>query len=85
VSAQRQLYKTTSQGAHRAAPITQIRIELLNKLGFSWTVRSLDSLGEAWNQRLEELKKFKERNGVCCVVLSDRFVAVVSFAFIPQT
>ncbi|KAG7356875.1 helicase domain protein [Nitzschia inconspicua] len=71
VSAQRQQYKTMNQmasvAARRAAPLTQDRIELLNQLGFSWTIRSRDSLGESWNQRLEELKKFKDRHGHCMV------------------
>jgi hypothetical protein len=75
VSAQRQQFKTMNQmssvAARRAAPLTQDRIELLNKLGFTWTIRSRDSLGESWNLRLEELKKFKERHGVRLVHLLD--------------
>ena len=47
----------------RSAPLTKDRIELLNELGFTWTIRSRDSLGESWNQRLEELKSFKALHG----------------------
>ena len=40
---------------------------MLNDLGFTWTIRSRDSLGESWNQRLIELKNFKEKYGHCLV------------------
>lgn len=68
VSAQRQQYKTmnqmTSIAARRAAPLTQDRIEMLNQLGFTWTIRSRDSISESWNQRFEELQRFKKKYGV---------------------
>jgi hypothetical protein len=48
----------------RSAPLTQERIDLLNDISFTWTIRSRDSLGESWNQRLEELKLFKSLEGV---------------------
>ena len=48
----------------RSAPLTKERIALLNDIGFTWTIRSRDSLGESWNQRLIELKEFKARHGV---------------------
>jgi hypothetical protein len=72
VSAQRQQYKIMKQSQDsdrpkRSAPLTQERIDLLNIIGFTWTIRSRDSLGESWNQRFEELKEFKAREGVCCV------------------
>lgn len=69
VSAQRQQYKQQSasplEGAPRATPLTQERIELLNELSFTWTIRSRDSLGESWNQRLQELRAYKEIHGNC--------------------
>jgi len=46
--------------ARRSAPLTQERIDLLNAIGFTWTIRSRDSLGESWNQRLHELRQFKQ-------------------------
>lgn len=61
------MHQMTSPAARRAAPLTQDRIELLNKLGFNWTIRSRDSFGESWNQRFEELKKFRERHGVSSI------------------
>ena len=48
----------------RSAPLTQERIDYLNAIGFTWTIRSRDSLGESWNQRLQELKQFKAQYGV---------------------
>jgi hypothetical protein len=72
VSAQRQQYKIMNQipdsaKPRRSAPLTQDRIDLLNDIGFTWTIRSRDSLGESWNQRLEELKAYKQREEHCLV------------------
>lgn len=72
VSAQRQQYKIMNQipdaaKPRRSAPLTQERIDLLNDIGFTWTIRSRDSLGESWNQRLEELKAYKQRECHCLV------------------
>lgn len=53
--------------ARRSAPLTQERIDLLNAIGFTWTIRSRDSLGESWNQRLQELRHFKFQHGHCLV------------------
>ena len=53
--------------AKRSAPLTQERIDLLNSLGFVWTIRSRDSFGESWNQRLVELRQFKQEHGHCLV------------------
>jgi len=57
----------TNSKARRSAPLTQERIDLLNSLGFVWTIRSRDSLGESWNQRLHELRQFKQQYGHCLV------------------
>jgi hypothetical protein len=72
VSAQRQQYKQLNAAIdgnkpRRSAPLTQERINLLNALGFTWTIRSRDSLGESWNQRLEELRQYKDEHGTCLV------------------
>jgi hypothetical protein len=75
VSAQRQQYKIMMTYQHvdldqkprRSAPLTQDRIDLLNTLDFTWTIRSRDSLGESWNQRFEELKHYKDIHGHCLV------------------
>ena len=55
------------QKPRRSAPLTQSRIDILNMLGFTWTIRSRDSLGESWNQRFDELKQYKEEIGDCLV------------------
>ena len=71
VSAQRQQYKQQMQSAapveanSRGTPLTKERIELLNDLGFTWTIRSRDSLGESWNQRLQELREYRAVHGNC--------------------
>ena len=57
----------TNAAMRRSAPLTQERINLLNEIGFTWTIRSRDTLGESWSQRLEELKRFKEKHGHCQV------------------
>lgn len=53
--------------ARRSAPLTQERIDLLNAIGFTWIIRSRDSLGESWNERLQDLRVFKHRYGHCLV------------------
>lgn len=53
--------------ARRSSPLTQERIDLLNALGFTWTIRSRDSVGESWNQRLHDLRVFKQQYGHCLV------------------
>ena len=70
VSAQRQQYKQMQSAppvetGSRTTPLTKERIDLLNKLGFTWTIRSRDSLGESWNQRLQELREYKQSHGNC--------------------
>jgi hypothetical protein len=72
VSAQRQQYKQLQQvaatlppGTRIPSPLTPERIDLLNQLGFTWTIRSRDSLGESWNQRFQELCEYKATHGTC--------------------
>jgi len=75
VSAQRQQYKMmqtegkvdADQKNRRPAPLTQERIDLLNKIGFTWSLRSRDALAEYWNQRFCELQKFHDEHGHCNV------------------
>lgn len=74
VSAQRQQFKILNSPVvpetgkpRRSAPLTQERVNLLNALGFTWTIRSRDSLGESWNQKLDELKAYKQEHGNCLV------------------
>jgi hypothetical protein len=51
----------------RSAPLTQERIDLLKELGFTWTIRSRDSLGESWNEKLDFLREYKAIHGNCLV------------------
>jgi Helicase associated domain len=71
VSAQRQQYKIMQTPAElrpkRSASLTQDRINMLNKLTFTWTIRSRDSFGESWNQRLQDLREYKAIHGNCLV------------------
>lgn len=68
VSAQRQQYKALSgadASLQRSTPLTQERINMLSSIGFTWTIRSRDTLGESWNQRLQDLKNYKALHGNC--------------------
>jgi Helicase associated domain len=72
VSAQRQQYKQISSAyeedkPRRPTPLTQERIDQLNALGFTWTIRSRDNFGESWNQKFEELKEYRAQYGNCLV------------------
>ena len=72
VSAQRQQYKILKSPGYdskkqRPSSLTEERIELLSLLGFTWTIRSRDSLGESWNQRLQDLMEYKDKHGNCLV------------------
>jgi hypothetical protein len=71
VSAQRQQYKIMNSPdeskPRRSAPLTQERIDLLNELLFTWTIRSRDSLGESWNERLQSLREYRATHGNCLV------------------
>jgi hypothetical protein len=51
----------------RSAPLTQERIDLLNELTFTWTIRSRDSLGESWNERLQTLREYRATHTNCLV------------------
>ena len=73
VSAQRQQYKIMQLAAQdpqqqqRPSPLTQERIDLLNQLGFTWTIRSRDGDSDGWTHRYQQLVKFKNLNGDCNV------------------
>lgn len=71
VSAQRQQYKIMQlppeQRPKRSASLTPDRVDLLNKLGFTWTIRSRDVLGDNWNRRYQDLCDYKEQYGHCLV------------------
>jgi hypothetical protein len=71
VSAQRQQKKiidvSDKSEPRKSVPLTKERIDLLNELDFTWTIRSRDSFGESWHQRLEELKAYKKEHGNCLV------------------
>jgi hypothetical protein len=68
---------------------TAEQLQRLQNLGFVWDCSVIRE--ELWNQRLEELKKFKERHGVsgvgksivchCIRIVSCRSVFVLNFSF----
>lgn len=70
VSAQRQQFKLLqklSSSEKQNVRLNEERIRLLNDLGFTWTIRSRDTLGETWNQKVRELKDFRDIHGHCNV------------------
>ena len=56
--------KLFEAGARLKTSMTDQKIEHLEGMGFQWSVRNNDDF---WNQRYEELKKFKEEHGHCRV------------------
>lgn len=71
VSAQRQQKKLLDSNPdakpNKSTPLTPERIKLLDDLGFTWTIRSRDSLGDTWFLRLEELRAYQREHGNCLV------------------
>ena len=71
VSAQRQNFKALQKGGETSrsasSRLSQKRIDQLNQLGFAWTLRSWDTWGESWHQKLRELKNFRALYGHCMV------------------
>jgi Helicase associated domain len=62
VNRQRTEYRKVQQGVHSS--LTEKRINSLNELGFKWQLRVSRT---PWEQRLEELREFKEEFGHCNV------------------
>ena len=70
VSSQRQQYKVLQKltpSEKQNVRLNEERIKLLNDLGFTWTLRSRDTPSEMWNQKVSELKTFREMYGHCNV------------------
>lgn len=71
VSAQRQQYKSLQSPNHeikkKSNSLTPERIRLLEELGFSWSIRSRDTLGESWNLRFAQLQEYHAKYGNCLV------------------
>ena len=59
VKVQRTQYKNMTEG--KSSHITELRIQLLEDIGFSWRVN--DPRDIAWLKMYEELKQFKIRTG----------------------
>lgn len=58
MSAQRQQYKIRNtpedpSKPKRSTPLSQARIDALNALGFTWSVRSRENPGDAWKSKFE--------------------------------
>ncbi|GFH61993.1 hypothetical protein CTEN210_18469 [Chaetoceros tenuissimus] len=60
VHTQRDQFQLMSKGSN--AKITEERVKLLDNIGFEWT-----PMKSAWNEKFEELKKYKAQNGHCNV------------------
>lgn len=77
VSAQRQQYKIRQAAAKdpskplRTSPLTEERIELLNQIGFTWTIRSREPESDMWPHRFQQLKDYQQLNGTCRVPLQE--------------
>lgn len=70
VSSQRQQYKLLQKlpfSEKQNVRLNDERVKLLNDLGFTWTIRSRDTPGEVWSQKVRELKDFREIYGHCNV------------------
>lgn len=67
VSSQRQQYKIlqgVSKSKRRTVPLTQERIDKLNALDFTWSIRSSsDNPRDGWTRRVTQLKEFKSAYG----------------------
>mmetsp|Transcript_18216 Transcript_18216/g.26076 ORF Transcript_18216/g.26076 Transcript_18216/m.26076 type:complete len:182 (+) Transcript_18216:161-706(+) len=60
VSNQRHLYSEMKEG--RSTIMTAERVDMLNSLGFTWSVRE-----DNWHEMLEDLKEYRDRHGDCLV------------------
>jgi hypothetical protein len=68
---QYQLYMNAKQEGTPSGAMNDDRVAQLEALGFSWTVRRKRQVSQkpalTWNQRLEQLKAYKDENGDCLV------------------
>jgi hypothetical protein len=63
VARQRAFYKRMKEGDNDV-PITEERVEMLNKLAFEWSIGTARfSSAYDWRQKFEELKEFHDREG----------------------
>jgi len=65
IKTQRIHYKLFKEGRTSESQLTSERVQALEALGFEWPLPT--KLDKKWNQRLEELKRFREINGHCRV------------------
>jgi hypothetical protein len=65
VKLQREDYKHFKEG--KRSPMDQWRIEMLQKIGFEFSIISAEERKKTWNRRLEELKEYKRSYGHCDV------------------
>jgi len=63
VNFQRSQYKYMQQG--KPSQMKQERVDLLNKIGFTWNVIGAD--GDKWMEKYEALKEFQSQEGHCRV------------------
>jgi hypothetical protein len=65
VKLQREDYKHFKEG--KRSPMDQWRIEMLQKIGFEFSVISAEERKKTWDRRLEEIKEYKRSYGHCDV------------------
>ena len=51
----------------RPSPMNEYRINLLEKIGFEWSIVSYSERQNAWNKKFDELKAYKNLHGNCDV------------------
>lgn len=67
VKKQREDYRKKMSG--KKSPMSETRIQKLEGIGFQWVIskKTVDQSADSWNQRLEDLRVFKEQHGHCFV------------------
>ena len=67
VKKQREDYRKKKDG--KKSPMSDTRIQKLEGIGFQWSVskKTGDQSADSWDQRLEDLRAFKEQHGHCFV------------------
>lgn len=52
---------------NKPSPMNDFRINLLEKIGFEWSIKPYDNRMNTWYEKLEELKAYRVLNGDCDV------------------
>ncbi len=52
---------------NKPSPMNDFRINLLENIGFEWSLKPFSSRQNAWNEKFEELKAYRKVHGNCDV------------------